>query len=292
MRFARHWIRACLAPVCFLPLAASAAGGQLIATGGLTQIEGTAGGGIVPWAVLAGYATADEVGGTVSLTHTLVPDYSLSTLAANYTIHNRVEFSIARQSFTIDSGNPLQQAFGLGGTEELRQDIVGVKVRAFGDLIYGSLPQVSVGAQYKHHRDFDIPESVGARSDSDVDAYISASRLLLAAVGGRNLLLNGTLRATRANETGLLGFGGPEGNGHEIFPEVSIALFLDHRTAIGVEYRTKPDNLGLDESDWADVFITHFPSKHLAVAAAWVDLGEVGTIDNQRGLFLSIQGTF
>ncbi|HEY3056713.1 MAG TPA: DUF3034 family protein, partial [Thermoanaerobaculia bacterium] len=42
---------------------------RLLATGGLTQIEGSAGGGIVPWAVLSGYATEDQNGGTGFLTY-------------------------------------------------------------------------------------------------------------------------------------------------------------------------------------------------------------------------------
>lgn len=275
-----------------MPGLTTAAGGRLVATGGLTQIEGTAGGGIVPWAVLSGYGTDTQVGGTVSLTRTSVPDYSLTTLAANYTLYNRLEFSVARQSFTIDSGNPLQTAFGLGGTEEIRQDIIGAKLRLFGDLVYGDWPQVSLGVQNKRNRDFDIPEAVGARDDSGTDVYLSASRLFLGALWGRHLLVNGTLRATRANETGLLGFGGPDQNSHELMPEVSVAVLLDQRTAVGIEYRRKPDNLDLDESHWTDVFIAHFPSKQLGVAAAWVDLGTVGSIDNQSGFFLSVQGTF
>ncbi|MBD3634096.1 MAG: DUF3034 family protein, partial [Methylophaga sp.] len=37
--------------------AASAADGKLIATPGVSQIHGAAGGGLVPWAQLAGYAS-------------------------------------------------------------------------------------------------------------------------------------------------------------------------------------------------------------------------------------------
>ena len=37
--------------------------GRLLATGGATSLEGQAGGGIVPWAVLAGYAEEGEWGG-------------------------------------------------------------------------------------------------------------------------------------------------------------------------------------------------------------------------------------
>ena len=38
-------------------------GGRLLATGGATMIEGAAGGGLVPWAVLAGYGTREEWAG-------------------------------------------------------------------------------------------------------------------------------------------------------------------------------------------------------------------------------------
>ena len=38
------------------------AGDRLIATSGVSQIEGAAGGGLVPWAVIAGYGTRDQFG--------------------------------------------------------------------------------------------------------------------------------------------------------------------------------------------------------------------------------------
>ena len=46
------------------PSNAYADGGRLLATGGVTQLEGAAGGGIVPWAVIGGYGTRDEIGAT------------------------------------------------------------------------------------------------------------------------------------------------------------------------------------------------------------------------------------
>jgi hemoglobin len=48
---------------------------------------------------------------------------------------------------------------------------------------------------------------VEAKSATGTDVYLAASKLLFNQVAGRNLLLNGTLRATKANQTGLLGFG-------------------------------------------------------------------------------------
>lgn len=38
------------------------AGERLLATGGVMQIEGSAGGGLTPWALIAGYGTREEIG--------------------------------------------------------------------------------------------------------------------------------------------------------------------------------------------------------------------------------------
>ena len=35
---------------------------KLLLTGGVSNIEGSAGGGLTPWAVIGGYGTADEIG--------------------------------------------------------------------------------------------------------------------------------------------------------------------------------------------------------------------------------------
>ena len=43
-------------------------GGRLLATGGVTQIEGTGGGGLVPWALITGYGTRDQVSATAFYT--------------------------------------------------------------------------------------------------------------------------------------------------------------------------------------------------------------------------------
>ncbi len=273
---------ACLIVLC-LPLAAQAGGGRLLATGGLIQLEGSAGGGLVPWAVLSGYGTADESGGTIAFSHTVLPDYNLSMLGLSYTFFNRLEISAARQILALDLG---------GGTEEIRQDIFGAKLRLAGDLIYDTLPQISLGLQYKRNRDMDIPDLLGAEDRDGIDAYLAVSRLFLGVVGGYDLLLNGTLRATRANELGLLGHGGPDNDSYELMPEISAAVLLNRATAVGYEYRRKPDNLGLDERHWHDIFIAWFPSKQLAFAAALVDAGEVGGAGSQRGLYLSLQGSF
>lgn len=266
------------------------ADGRLLATGGASGIEGGAGGGILPWAVLAGYGTNTDNGADTFGSYVSTDDYSLSVAGVSYTVRNRIEFSLAHQELNAPT---IRAALGLPSDWRLRQNIAGAKVRLAGDIVYTPWPQVTVGAQYKNNIDFDIPAAIGAVDDDDVDLYVSAAKLFLAGAAGRNLFVNVTARSTRANQTGLLGFGGDLNDSRSWQLETSVAAFINPRWAIGAEYRTKPDNLSFArEDDWADVFVAWFPNKHLALVGAWVDLGSVATLDDQTGYYLSLQGSF
>ena len=266
--------------------AAMAEQGRLRATGGATQVEGSAGGGIVPWAVLSGYGTEDENGGSAFFTRVDSGDYALNAWGAAYTFRNRVELSLARQRFDLGE---LRRLLGLP-FEALEQDVFGAKVRLGGDLIYTAMPQISLGVQHKRLRDDTLPLAVGARDGSGTDVYVSATKLWLDAAGGYPLLLNGTLRSTNANQIGLLGFGGDRKSGRSLVFEASAAVLPTPELAIGIEYRQKPDNLGFArEERWRDVFVGWFPNKRVAVVAAWADLGSIATLDRQRGGYLSVQ---
>lgn len=272
--------------LCAAATAAHADDGRLLATGGATMIEGSAGGGIVPWAVLSGYGTRDETGGTAFITRVDTGDYALNSIGAAYTFHNRVELSLARQRFDLGE---LRRQLALP-YEALEQDVFGAKVRLGGDLVYGAMPQVSVGVQHKRLRDDALPLAIGARDGSGTDVYVSATKLWLDAAGGYPLLLNATVRSTRANQTGLLGFGGDREDGRSLVFEGSAAVLFSPRFAVGIEYRDKPDNLGFAREDgWRDVFAAWFPNKHVAVVGAWADLGSIATLDRQRGGYLSVQ---
>ena len=272
-----------------LPCAASAGDGRLLATGGATQVEGSAGGGIVPWAVLSGYGTAGQHGGTAFATRVDTGDYALTSYGAAYAWDNRLELSYARQRFELGE---LQRRLSLP-TGRFDAEVIGAKLRLGGDLVYTAMPQVALGVQYKRQLDFAIPRAVGARDDRGIDVYLSASKLFLAAVDDRHLLLNATVRSTRANQAGLLGFGGDRKAGRSLVLETSAAVLLDPHWAVGVEYRQKPDNLGFArEDDWRDVFVAWFPNKHVAVVAAYADLGSIATLDRQRGAYLSLQASF
>jgi hypothetical protein len=127
------------------------------------------------------------------------------------------------------------------------------------------------------------------------DLYVSATKLFLAP----GLLVNGTLRATKANQNGLLGFGGSADSSYSLQPEVSLAWLLRKNVAIGAEYRAKPDNLNpsvlgdaLKEDDWLDLFVAWAPSKHVSLTLAYVDLGRIvpGIVTRrQTGAYASMQ---
>ncbi|MDX5297443.1 MAG: DUF3034 family protein [Gammaproteobacteria bacterium] len=262
-------------------------GSRLWATGGVTTIEGSAGGGLTPWALLSGYADDGEWGGSLGLSTTRVDDFSLTVAALSASAWNRVEVSFARQHFDLDT---LGAALG---QDQLEQDIFGIKMRLAGDLIYTHWGQWSLGVQHKRNRTFAIPSAVGARDDQGTDLYLTGSKLWLAALADRNLLLNAGIRATKANQGGLLGFGGDRNNDYEPVFEGSLGVFLTRQWLIGAEYRQKPDNLGFArEDDWYDAFVAWVPSRDLALTAAWVNLGDIAGQNDQRGLYLALQGSF
>lgn len=257
-------------------------GSRLLATGGASTIEGSGGGGIVPWATLSSYADEGEWGGTAQMTEVQVDDFSLSVQGASINWNNRVEVSYARQQFDLET---------IGG--ELEQQVWGVKARISGDLVYGTWPQVSAGVQYKRNQTFALPQAVGAEDDTSTDYYVSAAKAWLAGPFSRTWVANLTVRSTEANQLGLLGFGGDKGDSREWVGEASVAMFVNRYWAIGMEYRQKPDLLNFaKEDDWKDVFVAYFPSKHVSLVGAYADLGSIAGLDSQTGWYLSVQASF
>lgn len=296
--------------LCMVGVTAAHAGGRLLATGGATEIEGSAGGGIVPWALISGYGTEDEIGGTAFLTNVRVPNYDLVSYGAAVGLYDRVELSYARQRLSLD--NTVLSGLGLNVSPAIRQDVFGVKVKLFGDAIYAQdtfMPQVSVGLQYKRNLDYSfIPQTLGARHESGTDFYVAASKVFLGGLAGRNVLLNGTIRMTKANQMGLLGFGGPDNDSYKAQFEGSVGVFLDPANTwlVGAEYRQNPDNglgkpLGVHtrQDDYSDIYVAYIPNKRFALVAAYADLGSLpdttqtgANSTRKQGVYLSGQFSF
>jgi hypothetical protein len=265
----------------------SAGSGKLLLTGGVSSIDGAAGGGLTPWAVTASYATEGEVGATAFLTHAKTQDYALTAYGAAIGFTDRFELSLARQQLDASVVVP---------DTTLKLDIVGVKARVAGDAVLEAdtlMPQIAVGAEFKHVNPGPavggVLDSVAAKRDG-IDLYVSATKLFLA----QGVLVNGTLRATKANQNGLLGFGSADKSSYSIEPEFSIAWLLRKNLAVGAEYRFKPNNLAFagaafEEQAWKDVFVAWAPNKSVSLTAAWVDLGNIVGHTRQTGGYLSAQ---
>ena len=308
MTFTPSLLSACAAILCAgASLSAHADTGKLLLTGGVSSVDGAAGGGLTPWAVIGSNATEGEIGGSAFVTTAGTKDYGLNIVGAAIGIHDRYELSVAQQDFnTRNTGT----ALGLPGLH-LKQTIVGAKVRVLGDAVLDAdslMPQVAVGVQYKTLGSTGLDgtlRALGAKREG-VDLYVSATKLLL----GQSLLVNGTLRATKANQNGLLGYGATLGgneNKYSLQPEFSVAYLLTKNIAVGAEYRFMRNKLetagraaglgnGLRSEDWKDIFIAWAPNKNVSVTLAYVDLGVIVPATTasrkQTGYYLSAQLAF
>lgn len=291
---------------------------KLLLTGGVSQVEGSAGGGLTPWAVIGGYGTNDEIGANVHYTYAKTGDYQLDSYGVTVGFYDRFELSIAEQKF--DVGNLRNKvSAGLGadviGRDTLDQTIIGAKVRVLGEAVLDAdtwIPQVAVGMQYKRNHDEKFIKSavIGAKSAEGVDFYVAATKLFL----DQSFLLNSTLRLTKANQFGLLGFGGSRDDNYKPQLELSAAYLINKKLAVGAEYRMKPNNLrspanaalfggqnvvDLKEEDAFDIFVAYAPTKNVALTLAYVNLGNIATVKpvganygTQDGVYLSAQFGF
>jgi hypothetical protein len=269
--------------VLFLSLVSTivlAGDGKLIGTAGLNQIEGSGGGGIVPWATLAGYDSQEQISVNAFTTQVDIDDYRLNVLGVSASFYDRVEVSVAQHRFDLKT---------LGG--DIKQNVYGIKYRLYGDVVYSTWPQFSVGIQHKELDDGSIATAVGAdNSRSGTDIYLAATKVHLGAVAGFNAVWSLAARATKANQLGLLGFGGVNNDSYQIMAEASAGILFSRHLAVGVEYRQKPDNLGLGEEDWVDLFVSYIPNKNLSFTLAWAELGSIAGAKDQQGLYLSLNG--
>lgn len=274
------WPKAFIMVLSFLTANALAGDGKLIGTAGLNQIEGSGGGGIVPWATLAGYDSQEQISVNAFTTQVDIDDYRLNVLGVSASFYDRVEVSVAQHRFDLKT---------LGG--DIKQTVYGVKYRLYGDVVYSTWPQLSVGLQHKELDDGSIASAVGAANNSSgTDIYLAATKVHLGALAGFNTVWSLTARATKANQLGLLGFGGMNKDSYQIMAEASVGVLFSRHLAVGVEYRQKPDNLGLGEEDWYDLFVSYFPNKNLSLTLAWAELGSIAGAKDQQGLYLSLTG--
>lgn len=277
------------AAVCHPATGRAQDSGRLLATSGVTELEGAGGGGLVPWALITGYGTSDAAGANVHVTSAYLSDFTLQSTGISAGFFDRVELSYAHQWFNTDSAG---SRLGLGTGYVFDLDVIGAKIRLLGNAVYDQdswIPQIAIGTEFKAADSHTVLAAIGARSPDGEDFYLAATKLFLA----DSVLVDATVRATKANQFGLLGFGGDRDNGYSAEFEGSAALLLLRDFAIGAEVRTKPDNLSFAKEGTAfDAFAAYFLNKHLSATLAVVDLGPVARQGSQTGLYISLQGGF
>ena len=274
--------------------------GKLPLTAGFNDVDGVGGAGLVPWALITGYGTADSWGANAHYTAVQLRDFRLRSYGAAVGALDRIEVSATKDQFDV-IGTALN---GLS----VAQHIYGLKVRVFGDAVYDQdswVPQTAVGVEYKKNSGISnsaavgltglsSPTQLGAQSDTGTDWYVNATKVYLA----QSLLVNATIRFTKANEFGLLGFGGDRSNSRSAEFETTIAYILNRKLAIGAEYREKPHNLSVDNERAAwDVFAAWTASRNISIVGAFVSLGSIlapvtRVSRDQNGAYLSLQVGF
>jgi hypothetical protein len=273
--------------------------GKLPLTAGFNDVDGAGGGGLVPWALITGYGTTDSWGANAHYTAVRLRDFQLRTYGVAVGALDRVEVSAATQTF--ESSGALN---GLSVT----QHVYGMKVRLVGDAVYDQdswIPQTAVGVESKHNTGISngngagvpglvSPTQLGAGSTVGTDWYLSATKVFLA----DSILVNATLRSTKANQLGLLGFGGDVRDDRSIRFEGTLAYIVTRTFAVGAEYRDKPHDLAVDNERAAyDVFAAWTLSRHVSLVGAFVSLGSIlapvtKQSRDQNGGYLSLQAGF
>lgn len=259
--------------------------GKLPLTGGLPNIDGVGGGGITASALIAGYGTEGQIGGFAQASKVKVDDFELDTQSIGLSLFNRFEVSFAESQFNTQQAGA---RLGLGENYEFNNSSLNAKLRLYGDAILDQdswVPQISLGWQRKESDNAPVLALIGAGRDTDSELYLSATKLVLR----HGILINATARHTRANQNGILGFGGDQENDKQWLAETFVAYLITDKLASGIEYRQQPNNLGFArQDDWKDIFLLYTPTKHLTLTAAYVDLGDIALQRDQRGFYTSL----
>ena len=269
--------------------------GKLPLTAGFSDIDGAGGGGLVPWALITGYGTADSWGANAHYTEVPLRDFRLRSYGVAVGALDRFEVSATADKFDA-YGSPLS---GLAVGEH----VFAAKVRLTGDALYDQdswAPQTAVGVEYKKNTGITStlgvydPRQLGAVGRSGTDFYLAATKVILA----QSLLVNLTLRYTNANQLGILGFGGDLQRHRTVQPEVTLAYIVTRTIAVGAEYRAMPNNLSVDDERGAyDAFAAWSMSRNVSLVAAYASLGSILAPVTQRshdqhGAYVSLQVGF
>src|ERR1700750_2941334 len=94
--------------------------GRLLATGGVSQVEGAGGGGLASWAMITSYGSSDGVGAHIHYNALPVNNYTLQSAGIAIGLFDRLELSYAWQGFDTQNVGAL---LGVGQGFAFHQNI-------------------------------------------------------------------------------------------------------------------------------------------------------------------------
>ncbi len=154
------------------------------------------------------------------------------------------------------------------------------------------VPALTGGVHYKYNSGYSsinsqlggALSSLGITDNQGVDFTLYATKLLTFLP--RPVLLSAGGRATRAVETGLLGFQ----SNYEILFEGNAAVFLTDWLILATEYRMQPNGYSTipgvvgRSGNWVTVDLAWVVNKHLTIAGGWGAFGNVAN-ENANGVW-------
>ena len=231
----------------------------------MTQLEGAGGGGLVPWALITGYGTRDAVGANAHFTSAYLPisscvswrqrraDGSDGGVLRPPVFQHRRHRRGARARLGLPPSTWISSAPRSGSWRRR--------------LRPGSLAAAGRGRRAVQGSGAAPCCARSARADrSGVDFYLAATKLLM----GESLLVNATVRETRANQFGLLGFGGDRWQRLHAAVRGLGGAAADTAASPSAPTPHQADDLGFAQEDTAfDIFIACFLDKHLSATLVW-----------------------
>ena len=123
MKACKTWMAALIGACC----ATAYAGDRLLASGGVSTIEGAGGSGLVPWATITGNGSANQIGGVAFATRVQMPS------------QYRLDVAGWRWACMTGLSSVPRWTFGLADTvpdKSIEMKVFGAKIKVLGDAVY------------------------------------------------------------------------------------------------------------------------------------------------------------
>jgi len=252
----------------------------------LHTFEGVGGRPITPTAYLVNPGPQSEVIGkpSVSAQYLMIGNRDMPTVAATWTLWNRLELGYAMNRLSLDGLNDAL-APAQTGQDEVHLHHLNARLNLIPENVcnMGWVPAVTAGAHYKYNNDTDdINSDLGGaltaldyERNSGFETTLTASKTIKALP--RPVILSAGVRRSKASQFGLTGFT----DEYLWSVEGNVGVLVTDRLMLGSEIRQQQEALdgapGLVENadTWWDVHAGYILNNNTDIYAVVGDAGSV-----------------